>query len=49
MDARQQMPVVLPQLKPMFFEKNAISVGMKFTKMIQIFDNIDEVKSMRVI
>ena len=30
------------------FEKNAISMGNKFTKMLKIFDNIDEVKSRRV-
>ena len=31
------------------FRKNAISVGNKFTKMLKIFDKIDEIKSRRVI
>jgi len=31
------------------FRKNAISVGSKFTKMLKIFDKIDEMKSRRVI
>ena len=30
-------------------QKNAISVGYKFTKMLKIFDNIDEMESRRVI
>jgi hypothetical protein len=33
----------------MFFEKNAISVGYEFMKMLKIFDKIDEVQSRRVI
>ena len=32
-----------------FFRKNAISVGSKFTKMLRIFDKIDEMNSRRVI
>ena len=31
------------------FRKNAISVGYKFTKMLKIFDKIDEMKNRRVI
>ena len=31
------------------FRKNAISMENKFTKIMKIFENIDEVKSRRVI
>ena len=31
------------------FRKNAISVGRKFAKMLNIFDKIDGIKSQRVI
>ena len=31
------------------FPKNAISMGYKFTKMLKVFDKIDEMKNQRVI
>ena len=31
------------------FQKNAISMGKKFSKMLKIFDKIDRIKSRRVI
>ena len=31
------------------FQENAISMGSKFTKMLKIFDKIDEMESRRVI
>src|ERR1700691_5763010 len=31
------------------FRKNAISVGYKFTKMLKIFDKIDQMKNQRVL